>query len=127
MNEKEKNYRTSAFYTDGGGGYLYRYWVMSPAYQKPGYQIKEHEKGVYCGATSRIADSISEREALAKLAELERNGAAHGRKVTGRDLDELGPDYSDAQLFTDQHEANVAEKVYEQLKKRRPGPGFRPK
>lgn len=124
MSNKEKIWRTSAFYTNGGGGYLYRYWVMSPAYQKPGYQIKEHEKGVNCGSTVRIADSISERDALAKLAELERGG---GRKVTARDLDELGPDYRDAQLFTDQHEANVAEKVYEQLKKRRPGPGFRPK
>ena len=124
MADDEKTFRTSAFYTDGHGGYLYRYWVMSPAYQRPGYQIKEHEKGVTCGMTFRIEDSLSERDALAKLAEMESKG---GKKVSGRDLDELGPDYHAATLFADEHEANVAEKTYERLKKRRPGPGFRPK
>jgi hypothetical protein len=127
MSDKEKTYRTSAFHTDGRGGYLYRYWVMSPAYQKPGYQIKEHEKGVYCGATLRIEDSLPEREALAKLAKLEADNGAKGKVVTGKDLDELGPDYHEAKFFADQHEAFVADKSYERLKKRRPGPDFRPK
>jgi hypothetical protein len=127
MSDKEKTYRTSAFYTNGGGGYLYRFFIMSPAYQKPGYQIKEHEKGVYCGAVIRIADELSEREALVKLAELERDGQAKCKIVTGKDLDELGPDYHEALFFADQHEAHLADKSYENLKKRRPGPDFRPK
>lgn len=124
MADNEKTFRTSAFYTNGGGGYLYRFWIMSPAYQKPGYQIKEYEKGAYSGATSRIADYLNERDALQKLADMERGG---GRKVTGKDLDDLGPDYHAATLFTDEHAANIAEKTREQLRKRRPGPGFRPK
>ncbi len=122
----ERTYRTSAFHTNGGGGYLYRYFVMSPAYQKPGYQIKEHEKGTYCGATVRIADGLSEKDGLRKLAELERQHAS-AKKVTGKELDELGPDYHEAELFIDKHEAIVANKMYELLKQRRPGPGFRPK
>lgn len=124
MAEKEKTFRTSAFYTDGHGGYLYRFWIMSPAYNGPGYQIKEYEKGAYSGCTSRIADHQQERDALQYLANLERSG---GKKVTGKDLDDLGPEYRDAELFTDYHDAIVSERTHDILRKRRPGPDFRPK
>jgi hypothetical protein len=123
----EKTFRTSAFHTNGGGGYLYRYFVMSPAYQKPGYQIKEHEKGVYCGATIRIADGLSEKDALGKLAQLERENAAAHEKVTGKELDDLGPDYHQAALFIDKNDAATADKVHELLRQKRPGPGFGPR
>lgn len=125
MSEKEITFRTSAFHTNGRYGYLYRFWIMSPAYGKPGFQIKEYEKGVDCGTTSRIEDGLALNEGLKKLDELERKEAVAGKRVAGKD-DALGPEYRAAKLFTDAFDATVADSTYERLRKRRPtSPSFK--
>lgn len=123
----EKTYRTSGFHTDGRGGYIYRFWIMSPAWHKDGYQIKEFERGVNCACTSRIADALSEKDALAKMAQLERDARAIHKLVTPEEEHELGPDFQQAQYFSNEHQAVVAEKTYQRLKSRQPGKDFRPR
>ncbi|TAL27490.1 MAG: hypothetical protein EPN97_17285 [Alphaproteobacteria bacterium] len=125
MSEKEQTFRTSAFHTGRRGGYLFRFWIMSPAYGKPGFQIKEYEKGVDCGTTSRIEDGLALNEGLKKLDELEQKEAATRKRVVDKD-DALGPEYREAKLFTDAFDATVADSTYERLKKRRPtSPSFK--
>ena len=126
MSEKEKTFRTKAFYTGNRLGYLFRFWVMSPAFEKPGFQIKEHEVGVNCGGLVRIADGLSAHEALRKMDALEREAAATARPVRPVDEAKLGPDYHAAESYADHFDATVAETNYDRLRKRRPkSPSFK--
>ncbi|MEZ0223160.1 MAG: hypothetical protein ACAH83_01290 [Alphaproteobacteria bacterium] len=120
MSEKEISFRTSIFPSDGRNGYLYRFWIMSPSFEKDGFQIKEHDKGDTCGCINRIADGLSASEALKKMAALESKARAASRPITAFDDRDLGPEFRDAIPFTDHLNALVAETNYDRLRKRRP-------
>jgi len=128
MAETEKTYRTAAYHAEDRRTYDFRYWVMSPAYKKPGFQIKEHEVGANSGLTSRIEDGISEHEALLKMAELERAAAAKFRKADDEseaNLRKLGPDYQNAEPVSDHAQAFIAEMNSARLKLRQKNPGLK--
>jgi hypothetical protein len=126
MAEKEQTFRTSAFHTQRPGSYRYKYWIMSPAYGKPGFQIKEHEEGVNCAGVNRIADELPAREALREMDVLERKAAASLRRVESAEWDKLGPDYQAAESYAPYFDALVAETNYGRLRRRRPtSPSFR--
>lgn len=128
MAEQEKTYRTAAYHAEDRRTYDFRYWVMSPAYKKPGFQIKEHEVGTNSGLTSRIVDGISEHEALLKMAELERTAAAKFRKVDDdneNNLRKLGNDYKNAEPVMEHAQAFIAEMNSARLKLRQKNPGLK--
>lgn len=68
---KDDTYRTQAFSAQKPSGYNFVFWIMEPAYQKEGYQIRKHEIAPRSAFSSRIADGISEKEALHIMAEME--------------------------------------------------------
>lgn len=97
MSEDRKTLRTDAY--KSRKGYEFCYWVMSPAYQKPGYQIRQHDVAQRSSLSSRIADEMPEREALLKMAELERSAQATMTRIDDEDpavLERLGDDYRNA-------------------------------
>lgn len=109
---EEKTYRTAAYHNTEWRGYDFRYWVMSPAYKKPGFQIKVHEVGASSGLTSRIEDGISEQEALLKMAELEKDAAEKLRVVddsVDANLRKLGDDYRKAEPVGPYAQAYITE------------------
>lgn len=71
----DDTYRTHAFPAERPSGYHYIFWIMEPAYQKPGYQIREHKIAPRSAFSSRIADGIDAREAMRIMAELEAREA----------------------------------------------------
>jgi hypothetical protein len=126
MSEKDQTFRTSAFYTRAPGSYLYRYWIMSPAFGRPGFQIKVHDEGVNCAGINRIADELPPQEALRQMDRLEQEAAASLRRMDGTDSKKLGPDYQAAESYADHFDATVAETNYDRLRKRRPSsPSFK--
>lgn len=126
MSKKEQTFRTSAFYIKAPSSYRYRYWVMSPAYEKDGFQIKEHEEGVHCGGVNRIADELPARDAMRKMDALQRGAEDFMKKVAGDEVKNLGPDYQAAVSYSDYFDAMVAETNYDRLRQRRPtSPSFK--
>jgi hypothetical protein len=117
MSADEKTYRTAAFHTNKPG-YLYRYWVLSPSYNKQGYQIKEHEKDNTSGSSFRIADGLSEREAFEMLKELETQAGKKLTRVTASA--ELGSEYRNAEYYGDHNNMLTATIIQERLNKKRP-------
>lgn len=110
MTDDRKSYRTAAYH-NRERGYDFRYWVMSPAYQKPGYQIKEHNVAERSGFVSRIHDELSEQEALIKMAELEKAAAEKFRTVDAdipENLRRLGDDYKNAEPHAPRSQALLA-------------------
>jgi hypothetical protein len=75
MSPKDDTWRTHAYPAERPSGYDYIFWVMEPAYQKPGYQIREHKIAPRSAFSSRIADGIDEREAMKMMAGLEAREA----------------------------------------------------
>lgn len=99
MTDERKSYRTAAYH-NRERGHDFRYWVMSPAYEKPGYQIKEHNVAERSAFVSRIDDGLSAQEALIKMATLEQAAAAKYRTVDDSNEDnlrKLGHDYKSAE------------------------------
>lgn len=119
MSDDRKTLRTDAY--KSRKGYEYSYWVMSPAYQKPGYQIRVHEVAHRSSFTSRIADEMPEHEALLKMAELERNAQATMTRIDDEDpavLARLGDDYKNASPHAPLSQAILAERNAATLKNR---------
>lgn len=127
MSDDRKTLRSGAYRS--GAGYDFCYWVMSPAYQKPGYQIRVHEVARRSSFTSRIADEMPEREALLKMAELEGNAQSRMTPVDDEDpsvLERLGDDYKNASPHAPFSQAILTEMNAAALKNRPRPPKLKP-
>ena len=78
---QDDTYRTQPFAAERPSGYRYVFWIMEPAYQKEGYQIRQHNIAPRASSSSRIADGIDERAALKMMAELEAKERARTAPV----------------------------------------------
>lgn len=86
MPPNEDTYRTQPFAAERPSAHHYVFWIMEPAYQKEGYQIREHKIAPRSASSSRIADGIGEREALKIMAELEKKELARTTPVAATAL-----------------------------------------
>lgn len=90
-----QRFRTHAYYREDTRNYALVFWEMSPAYKKPGYQIRKHEVGLHGSASTRIHDELPEYDAFLKMMEIEREAAtklkpmdeqeAEGNKMLARE------------------------------------------
>ena len=123
MAAPERTFRTLAFRMKGN--YDFRFWIMEPAYGKPGWQIKEHDKGVNSGATSRIEDGLTEEKALLRMAEIERDARAKYPVAPDAEHAQAGLVFTSAEYYADRHQAFVSETTLRTLRQRRGTSGLR--
>jgi hypothetical protein len=124
----EDTYRTQPFPAERPAAYNYIFWIMEPAYEKEGYQIREHKIAPRSASSSRIADGIDERAALKMMAELEARETTRTPPVAEEKLAScLGTEapYHTGRHFT-QHPAVTTRLTQQRLKELRgKKPGFK--
>lgn len=128
MAEEEKTWRTNAYYTEDRRNYDLVFWVMSPAYKKPGFQIKKHEIGRSGSTISRIADELPEQEALLKMEELDRTAAEKLTRANEENVDilkRLGADFKNADPHQPRAQAVITEINAARLRLRNRNPGLK--
>lgn len=125
---QDDTYRTQPFPAESPSGHHFVFWIMEPAYQKEGYQIREHKIAPRSAFSSRIADGIDEREALKMMAELEARETRRTQPVAEDKLAScLGTEapYHTGKHFTT-HPAITTRLTQERLKELRgKKPGFK--
>lgn len=118
-------YRTNAYYK--GDGDALRFWTIDPVHDKPDtYYIREHEAGKSHRYSLRISAEMTEREALHKIAEIEKGAEQQHRPADTKDADilrRMGDDYTDA-LPWREHPVHITEARQEELNRRK---GHKPK
>ena len=124
LTDDRKIYRTGAYKSRRDNQNSNVFWSMDPAFNQPGYWIREHhlyEKGSY---SALISEAMPEAEALAKIEILERDAQL---KLPSADMSYLdhqwiGSAYRDATPLEQNplHVKDRTDKALKILKSRKP-------
>ncbi len=117
LTDDRKIYRTGAYKTRRDNQNSNVFWSMDPAFNQPGYWIREHhlyEKGSF---SSLITEAMPEAEALAKIETLERDAQVKFPPADMSYLDHqwIGNAYRDAAPL-DQNPLHVKDRTDKALK-----------
>lgn len=136
MPEKDysKKLRTHAYTSKNRELYDVVFWVMQPAYEGFGFEVKRHEIGHFSYVINIEKSNISETEALMKMMEMERETKRkEPEQLTDeealaaiRGLSEWKEDFKNIAPFHDKAEAYIRKTVQARLAQQKKPPKLKP-